>query len=102
MKDEWVRVKSEDELRAGMTVEVRICFGCNRRERFVLMSRERRATSGCTSHAKCVGWEITRARCGWTDFCTTRTIREGRLFKLVLREPEATETRAREREVARG
>ena len=33
----WVRVKSEDELRAGMTVELRPCGFCERRERIMLL-----------------------------------------------------------------
>ena len=39
MKDEWVRVKSEDELRAGMAVQIRNCRWCGRRETVILTAR---------------------------------------------------------------
>lgn len=37
-KDEWVRVKDESELRAGMTVELRPCMFCHRKERQLILS----------------------------------------------------------------
>ena len=33
----WIRVKNEDELRPGITVELRPCGFCGRRERMVLL-----------------------------------------------------------------
>ena len=34
--DEWCLVKSEDELRPGMCVELRPCGWCNKRERLII------------------------------------------------------------------
>lgn len=39
-RDEFVLVKSEDELRPGMCVELRPCQWCGKRDRFMLMSKE--------------------------------------------------------------
>jgi hypothetical protein len=106
MKDEWVRVKSEDELRAGMTVEVRPCQWCGRVERGLLLHSERATPStvgpdGSLEPAKSkVGWTVG-GRCRTKPVQFWEAIRDGRLFRLVLREPEATETRAREREQVR-
>ena len=39
-KTTWVRVKDEGELRPGLTVELRPCGFCGRRERMILLSFE--------------------------------------------------------------
>ena len=109
MKEEWVRVRSEDELAPGMVVRLDPCLRCGRSET-VILARE--ATG---EQISAFGWLYNGAiadapsraffpvpDCDGSDFCAfDGAIREDRLFKLVLREPEATETRARERETVR-
>lgn len=58
MRDEFVLVKSEDELRSGMCVELRPCLTTGKRERFFVLGRERRKSS-CPLCGKCKGWKTT-------------------------------------------
>jgi hypothetical protein len=44
-KPTWIRVKKEGELRPGMTVELRPCGFCGRRERMILLSFEEKELS---------------------------------------------------------
>lgn len=87
-KDEWVRVRSEDELRAGMTVELRPCSWCGKRERFMLFRVTGRfaalsATGECFK-ARIFSVPSTCEREGYrrdeTGFFVS--IREGRLYRL--------------------
>ncbi|MEO8215121.1 MAG: hypothetical protein ABI560_18120 [Myxococcales bacterium] len=41
----WIRVKTESDLRAGMTVELRPCGFCGRRERLILLGVEEKHLS---------------------------------------------------------
>jgi flavoprotein len=94
-REEWVEVEREDELRAGMTVEVRSCRLCGDVHRFMLFGRSE--FDACAEHHGCM-WRCSGS-CG-TYFdqgtvCPLVAIQQGRLYRLVLREPEATETTTR-------
>ena len=95
MCDEWVLVKSEDELRPGMCVELRPCrYVCGRIHRFVLIGREPRATwcSRLSTHLTCRGWLFVGDGCNDRPLCTYSAIRERRLYRLIDDDTAADET----------
>jgi hypothetical protein len=92
-RDEWVRVKSERELRAGMCVELRRCRHCGRDHRMIIsrvVLDERPCPEG-----RSIGY--TRKEIGgcqdYVDHCWCKCIDEGRLYRLAdsqLTESETT------------
>lgn len=93
-RDEWVRVKSESELRAGMCLQLLSCVYCGGTHRFILLRREHRQTPCDGPHGKCLGWETTPRCTQPAGLCGSPTaIREGRLYRLAdsqLTEDETT------------
>ena len=87
-RDEWVRVKSESELRPGMAVQLRNCLWCGKRETQTIVRikpssgycvnpvgvmRETNSTIGFVGVGNCRG-ERSQA--------FDNAIREGRLYRL--------------------
>lgn len=101
-KDEWVRVKSEDELRVGMTVEIRPCALCLERERFVLLSRDSDVTCCTYCATGCRGWHAAGRLCdAHRPFCLISCIPRGTLYRLADSDTiDDTEVRELEREDA--
>lgn len=107
MGESWVRVESEDELRAGTTVRLKRCGFCTRTHVFMLL----RLVHGIaltdrpdgTRSVTDRGWTAVPTACprkdpgGSAELNASSAVREGRLYKLVLDEP-AAETTERERE----
>jgi len=89
-RDPWKLVTSARQLRAGMCVELRPCITCGKRERFVLLGKERGATF-CPSHGRCRGW---RTSSGHKDsMCRAPdAIYERRLYALIDDDTAADET----------
>lgn len=88
MRDEFVLVKSEDELRPGMCVELRTCAVCGKRERAIL-------------NAESPSSDPTRGKSAWTTlpdevhYKRKRfgiAIRERRLYRLIDDDTAADET----------
>lgn len=96
--ESWVRVESEDELRAGIWVESRPCAQCGARERAFLVARDARVLGcdDCGDYGP--GWATCGSCSDGHSICFKCEIREGRLYRLVLDEPAETTERERERE----
>ncbi len=99
-RDPWKLVTSADELRAGMTVELRPNLRSGKKERFLLTRRDPR-TKLCRD---CNEWGPNDY--DWftaddrTHFCCKASIRERRLYALIdddTAADETTVTRRRER-----
>ncbi len=87
-RDPWVQVKSEDELRAGMAVQLRPC-ACGRRETLFIAAlhdgggpRTVRDPGGFIRTATGVMVEFLCKHHGYKQCAVDRSIREGRLFRL--------------------
>jgi hypothetical protein len=81
-RDEWVRVKSEDELRPGMAVQVRPCLQCEKEVSLTLFSIEKgRPGDVCDCGAKS-GWASTHDDCAHRLSCFCDAIATGRLYRL--------------------
>lgn len=98
-----VKVRSESELRPGMTVWLKSCAHCSRKHAYVLV-RQDDGSGLCDVHADgpCLGWfcipEHHDAR-----FCPRMAVSQGRLYRLPDEELTSTteNTRERERETTR-
>ncbi len=88
-RDPWVQVKSEDELRAGMAVQLRPCVWCGRIETFVLTRDGGTYTGFAAGHdgrhyrenAR-IFTSAGRCRNSVEEWLPSRMVREGRLFRL--------------------
>ena len=89
MRDEWALVKSEDELRPGMCVELRPCMTTGKRERFLLLRPETRK-SPCPACVACRGWKTSAS---FGALCKALAcIPERRLYRLRDDDTAADET----------
>ncbi len=100
VREEWVRVKSPDELRAGSykLVDCRYCH----RTHLVIVARRQEGIRSCDGeHRQCLGWEVITTSCRRFWCATPRCIADGRLFRLAdhqLTESDNHESAPRERE----
>lgn len=86
-RDEWVRVKSESELRPGMAVQLRNCMWCGKRETLTLLNATRASK---IADAPGNVMEVSRSKDAWTVIggCGSRpcvfygAIEDHRLFRL--------------------
>jgi len=108
MKDPWIKVESESELREGMAVQSRPCIWCGRTETVILARRYpasdvARGPDGTTASVSKWCWDAP-GRCRPYRVHMGKPIREGRLFRLsddALSTDTATTERMRERVRAR-
>jgi len=95
----WVRVKSEDELRPGTTVELRPCGFCGRRERMILLgSKEKKMSlhhSGDMLAESGRGWIAVPGLClnPRRPVDLSVAISTGRLWRLAYEELDETDLR---------
>jgi len=102
-RDPWKLVTDEAQLRAGMTVELRPCAWCGKRERFILLracvprpttagpgglSRPTTSKVAWLYSARCREYEGGRGINGVMD----KSIRERRLYALIDDDTAADET----------
>lgn len=98
----WVQVKSEDELRPGLTVELRPCGFCGRRERQVLLRMGEKTLSlhhsGDLLPGSGKGWFVAPGLClnPRRPFDVSAAIPAGRLWRL---SDQALKQTASERQV---
>jgi hypothetical protein len=95
-RDEWVRVKSNNELSTGTCVEIRPCPQCGRQVRMMIVAKDRLFEGLPTWHVSpppCSGTEKT-----WT--CFEGPIADGLLYRLADSQLTESET-TRELERAR-
>lgn len=88
MRDEFVLVKSEDELRPCMCVELRNCMVCGNRRRFILNTKE---TSTDPMSAKWA-WTTLPKNEHFDEIRLGVAIRERRLFRMRDDDTAADET----------
>ncbi len=84
-RDPWVQVKSDNELRAGMTVEVRPCSWCKKVVRHVLLRSDGIGFGVFTNDVwtKSIRFTAMPILCvGDGSIGFPHAIREGRLFRL--------------------
>jgi hypothetical protein len=98
----WVKVQSADELRDGMTVEIRPCGFCGRTERLVLIRPAATdlpmALNGDGDMVASGGaWQTAPGLClhPRRPFDPSSAIREGRLWRLAEQEPAAEQAEPR-------
>lgn len=92
--DEWVRVKSADELAAGMTVRIVDCTDCGRTHQEILVRTEAWAWCPRGSHWATIGC----GGAGATLMCPGHIISQGRLYRLSDDTHQEADTKERQRE----
>jgi hypothetical protein len=100
--EELVKVRSESELRAGMTVVVSPCKWCSRTHAHVLVRESPIGEChhyGDGVHYDHQGWVVAHGTCNRREcLCPRSAIRDGRMFRLRDLDDSTEQTRERERE----